>query len=151
MATIATSARAVRNSSATASNCAGQGNMSIVMVLTALVLDRPRHADLIAAIRKTQAGLDEEAVEFWREVGSVMDGDLVRTVTIRQRADSLIDLRRVILLSDLTTRLARLRIATPDRLPWTSGPRAAGSSSGGSRTGGWPSRRPSTTRSATTR
>jgi HAE1 family hydrophobic/amphiphilic exporter-1 len=63
-----------------------------------LVMNEPK----ITALGLTPAQISQalREIEFWREVGSVRDGDLVRTVTIRQRADSLIDLRRVILLSN---------------------------------------------------
>src|SRR5688572_15859060 len=58
-----------------------------------LVMNEPK----ITALGLTPAQISQalREIEFWREVGSVRDGDLVRTVTIRQRADSLIDLRRV--------------------------------------------------------
>jgi hydrophobic/amphiphilic exporter-1 (mainly G- bacteria), HAE1 family len=74
-------------------NIQGQALRQIV-----LVMDEPK----ITALGLTPAQISQaiREIEFWREVGSVQDGDLVRTVTIRQRADSLIDLRRVILLSD---------------------------------------------------
>ena len=73
-------------------NIFGQSRRQIV-----LVMNEPK----ITALGLTPAQISQamREIEFWREVGSVKDGDLVRTVTIRQRADSLIDLRRVILLS----------------------------------------------------
>lgn len=63
-----------------------------------LVMNEPK----ITALGLTPVQISQalREIEFWREVGSVQDGDLVRTVTIRQRADSLVDLRRVILLSN---------------------------------------------------
>ena len=63
-----------------------------------LVMDEPK----IAALGLTPAIISQALrdIEFWREVGAVQEGDMVRTVVIRQRADSLIDLRRVILLSN---------------------------------------------------
>jgi HAE1 family hydrophobic/amphiphilic exporter-1 len=63
-----------------------------------LVMNEPK----ITALGLTPAQISQaiREIEFWREVGSVQDGDLVRTVTIRQRADSLVDLRRVILLAN---------------------------------------------------
>ncbi len=74
-------------------NIFGQARRQIV-----LVMDEPK----ITALGLTPAQISQALrdIEFWREVGSVQDGDLVRTVTIHQRADSLVDLRRVILLSD---------------------------------------------------
>ena len=62
-----------------------------------LVMSEPK----IAALGLTTAQISQALrdIEFWREVGAVTEGDLVRTVVIRQRADSLVDLRRVILLS----------------------------------------------------
>lgn len=71
----------------------GQSRRQIV-----LVMNEPK----IAALGLTPATISQALrdIEFWREVGSVQEGDLVRTVVIRQRADSLIDLRKVILLSN---------------------------------------------------
>jgi len=71
----------------------GQSRRQIV-----LVMNEPK----IAALGLTPATISQALrdIEFWREVGSVQEGDLVRTVVIRQRADSLVDLRKVILLSN---------------------------------------------------
>ena len=63
-----------------------------------LVMNEPK----IAALGLTTGQISQALrdIEFWREVGSVQEGDMVRTVVIRQRADSLMDLRKVILLSN---------------------------------------------------